>query len=288
MKKTLTNAREDWNPLPPLALDASDLHAVLKVLAKSTLWLPRAFLRHVEECNVKQKDELLCMHPARDTHQEEAETFFAPHLAVGFPFVRRLIASERKGLRSWLHRYHTEARVILDDNRIPKRLWSYAWCGRNYSENKSGPWKSHGFRRYEASHVLPHKKEMHEDFFREVFENDIQIDPSLLFLSAWNNLLVDKRVAGLTDNSPVVTAVLLHEIEHRYNLDLGFLGRRRQVVLGIEIKPLAESFAWWTEPPVFRELWGKFADERMKWLKARLNEPKYRTQAALPPEVEPQ
>ncbi len=277
---------KNWNILPQPELSANDLRSVLRVLAKSTLWLPVGFVRHIRECNIRQKADLIAVHPARATHLHDLEGFFDSPLAIGYPFVRRLIAAERKGLRSWLHRYHTEARVILDDNRIPKRLWSYAWCGQNYSEGKTGAWKSHGFRRYEASHILPHKKEMHEGLFREIFEKDIRIDPSFLFLAAGNKLLVDKRVAGLTDNSPVVTAVLLHEIERRYDLDLGFLGLRKRVVLGIEVAPLVRDLTWWPEPAGFRPVWNKFESERLIWLRSRLIEPKYRTVAPLPVEVE--
>ena len=66
--------------------------------------------------------------------------------------------------------------MIFDGNRIPKRLWSYAWCGRNYEQSEKGAWKAHGFDNYEASHVLPHKFEMHEAFFHEVFEEEIRFD----------------------------------------------------------------------------------------------------------------
>ncbi len=209
------------------------------------------------------------MHPHIGERRAELERYFLNDLVVAYPFVRRLMASERK--TGWLHQYHDPHGVILDDNRMPKACWSYAWLGR---------WKKSAFNhncefgRYQACHLLPHKVNNHKRFIAEVFESTPELDPNLLFLSLWNNLLVDKRLAGLTDNSPIVTAVLLHEVQRRYNIDLGFVGRIRSEVCGVPVRSIADGLQWGTEPADFVNSWSDFGQSRLVWIQTKLQTPR--------------
>lgn len=80
-----------------------------------------------------------------------------------------------------------------------------------------------------------------------------------------------------------MTAILLNEIERCYDINLGFLGRRRKVVLNIEIAALAPQIEWWSEPVDFKPVWTDFARARHKWIKGRLTDPRYRSVVPLPP-----
>jgi|GEM_PF-4712730 len=269
------------NALPKPALNTGDSREMLRLLAKSTVWLPRAFVKDVQVWNEQQRQKLCDAHPVSD--KSTLDRYFLPELAIAFPFVRRLIASERKGLKSWLHRYHESAHVILDDNRLPRHLWTFCWLGQRYTGGKGGRWSKEGFDQFEVSHVLPHKREMHEEFFERLFEGAFGIDPNLLFLASWNSVLVDRRVAGMTDGNPVVTAVLLVEVERRYGLNLSSLGKRREEIGGINIAELAQGLEWADEPGDFASIWDRFGEFRCDWLLNRLADPKCRTSARIEP-----
>jgi len=261
----------EWNKLPDPDLTTADCVSAAKIIANQSVWMPKAFVDFIKDLNEVEQEELIALHPKAQIERARLERYFERNLAIGFPFARRIISGEKAG-HDWLHRYKDEEGEILDDNRLPKMLWSFAYCGYPLRMTETGAWKSHGFCKYEVTHILPHKEQPGgNSVMSSVFKNTNGFDANLLFLSSWNILLVNKQVAGLTDNSPIITALLLLEAKRRYELDLGVIGELQDHVFAIDIKSLHSEISWPpSDPPSFAKLYAdqnRFSQHRKSSLK---------------------
>jgi len=155
----------------------------------------------IKNKNIKFRDEFSQF--VREFHTP-TDAFLYEGSDCVFPGIRRPIISEQIG--AWRNNICAEDGTILNDNTFPRHIWAYLATGRGYAGGRLGMWANSGLDKFELAHVFAHKKD-ERNTEREFFESFSELaDPSGLFTSASNVVLIPKGFAKPTDHMPLIKA----------------------------------------------------------------------------------
>lgn len=163
------------------------------VLGKVTHHIHPDIVKKIIEANKKFENEF----KKYSDKKLKIENYFYKNSDCLFPGVRRPIQSDK--VKKWKNNVFEKDGTILNDNTYPRYIWTYLAMNQAYSGGKNGVWGKSGLDAFELAHIFSHKKDERE-FEKKVFRkyND-KTDPSSLFTSVSNVVLIPKGLAKPTD-----------------------------------------------------------------------------------------
>ena len=178
------------DPVFPLRLSEQEEFGIALTLAKVSHFVHPQIVEAIQRINESDADRLADIIPQK----VDGARFLYPGSACVFPGVRRFVGRLNK---KELLKYVPAKRTIIDDNRLPRHLWTFLAAGVAYS----GPsWKTTGLGEFELAHIFAHKSDERK-VEQNVFEHvDETVSPDGLFTCASNVVLVPKGLAKPTDH----------------------------------------------------------------------------------------
>lgn len=179
-------------------------------IIKSAVFLDPKIVKKCVEYNNKQKTKLESILP-KSIHK----VFLYDNSDCIFPGVRRHINKETNVSR-WKNNVCDKDRMIVNDNTYPRNIWTYLLSGRSYSGGKNGSWSKEGLSGFELAHLFAHKKDEIKNQTNQYININSEMNPSPLFTSASNIILVPKGVSKPTDKLPFLQGLLFARVMDIY------------------------------------------------------------------------
>jgi hypothetical protein len=205
---------------------------IAQAIAKTAVLLHPDIIQQCVKYNKEQKAELMKILPTCI-----CELFLFENSDCVYPGVRRRIISEKKkNMKSEL----SSDKMILDENNYPRHIWSNISTGTKYS---SSSWHKNNLNTFEMAHVFAHKDSevvSQNNYYRD---SNSKMNPSALFTSASNVILVPKGLAKPTDKLPLVQHILFTRIIELYGCFVSYPNLKKSVI-DPEIQEIYQNMEW--------------------------------------------
>lgn len=220
---------------------------IAKTLAEISYFVHPDIVRRIQKYNYENRDsfkDLLNLeHIEEGTRNELMNAYLFKGSDCVFPFVRRHTAQEgsyNNGRFNRLKFYRRESR-ILDDNEIPRNLWTFLAKGGCYNADR---WRDSGLSKFELAHIFNHKwagnTEAMDSFFVDPKEDFHEAE--YMFSSASNVVLIPKGMAKPTDGLQLVQKMFFQRAMDLYGNTI--FRSRPDYRLSEEEARLYESLKW--------------------------------------------
>jgi len=168
-------------------------------LAKVCYHIHPKIVEKIIEDNKIFKYEILKHFNDNDTKSFFEKTFFYEGSDCIFPGVRRPVNKEKS--QNWKNNINVEDYTILNDNTIPRHIWSFLSMDKPYNGNM---WSKSGLAKFELAHIFGHKKD-EKRLEKKVFSfYDVTKLPFAYFTSASNVVLIPNGLMKPTDTFEII------------------------------------------------------------------------------------
>lgn len=183
------------------------------MLGKITHFMHRDIVNYIIEKNEDYKKRFTS---SMDTALQDS--FFDVATDCVFPGYRRPINGEK--FNKWKNNINEQDGTILNDNTLPRHIWTYLIEGKGYSGGTKGNWNRTGLDKFELAHIFGHKQDERKTEKKFFKDYDDAIIPYGLFTSASNVVLIPKGFAKPTDHMEVVKLCFYKRYIDYYNLEI--------------------------------------------------------------------